>query len=83
MADDDGRRFHGMNRLYAQLDDYERVVNNSPLSDTSKVSYIYFAWCFTRWLDNDFEPGEHVRIVPPRAARTNGHVPTPLRAADG
>ena len=48
-------------QLYTLLDEYEREVNASPLASGSKADYIYFAWVFVRWIDNDFSPGAHVR----------------------
>ena len=50
-----GRKF--INRLWELLDDYQREVEDSLLSQSSKTDYIMFAEQFVRWVDGDFIPG--------------------------
>ena len=39
------------------LEDYENIVNNTPLAPTSKSTYLLHANHFVRWLQDDFDPG--------------------------
>lgn len=49
-----------MKELERLLDEYRRVLSNSPLSLTTKNSYRVHAEYFVRRLDDDFEPGAMV-----------------------
>ena len=43
------------------LELYVEVVEASDMTGSSKQTYIGHARQFVRWLDDDFEPGAHVR----------------------
>ena len=43
------------------LDRYIEEVEGSRLSQNAKQTYIGHSREFVRWLDDDFEPGAHVR----------------------
>ena len=49
-----------MKEIERLLDEYRRVLFNSPLSMTTKNSYRVHAEYFVRWLADDFEPGAMV-----------------------
>lgn len=49
-----------MKEIERLLDEYRRVLSNSPLSLTTKNSYRVHAEYFVRWLADDFEPGAMV-----------------------
>lgn len=49
------------NQLWDALDDYFKVLQQSPLTEKSQEDYYYFAECFVRWIDGTFTPGEKLR----------------------
>lgn len=50
-----------ISKIWILFTEYERVVNDSKLSPSSKVDYIMFAAQFIRWIDGDFIPGGTLR----------------------
>jgi len=48
------------NKIWSLYEEYARLVEESAYSPSSKVIYTYFAECFVRWLDGDFEIASHV-----------------------
>ena len=48
------------NKIWSLFDEYRREVEESNYSNSSKIIYVYFAECFVRWLDGDFEVASHV-----------------------
>ena len=47
--------------LQRRLNEYERVVNQTELAETTKNTYLLHARNFVRWTRGDFEPGETLR----------------------
>lgn len=46
--------------MWQHLDGYWEAIQRSPLAEASKVDYYYFAECFVRWIEGDYEPGAKV-----------------------
>lgn len=46
------------NVMWSRLDEYWEAIQRSALTDSSKQDYYYFAECFVRWCDGEFEPGQ-------------------------
>ena len=47
-----------LRRVQEALHQYESEVEEAPLRDSTKRTYLLHARNFVRWLDDDFEPGE-------------------------
>lgn len=43
------------------LDAYWEALQASQLADKSIEDYFYFAYCFVRWCNGEFEPGAKVK----------------------
>jgi hypothetical protein len=44
-----------------KLEEYWTVLQASKLTDKSIEDYYYFAFCFVRWMNGSFHPGENVK----------------------
>lgn len=49
------------NNLQVLMDEYWEALQASQLADKSIEDYFYFAYCFVRWCNGEFEPGAKVR----------------------
>lgn len=47
--------------LRRRLKEYERVVNQTELAETTKSTYLLHARNFVRWTRGDFDPGTTLR----------------------
>ena len=50
-----------LKQVQAALDQYEKEVDASSLTRSTKNTYFLHAWHFVRWLDDDFVPGAKLR----------------------
>lgn len=47
-------------QLDALIDEYWDVLVDSPLTESSREDYFYFAWAFSRWMKGEFTPGQRL-----------------------
>lgn len=43
------------------ITEYWKVLQASQLADKSTEDYFYFAYCFVRWMNGEFEPGGSIK----------------------